>query len=132
MKENEREEEIRLDKWLWAARFFKTRSLAADAIAGGKVEINGDRAKPSRIVRAGDELCVRRGTYEWTVVVKDVSRLRGPAPQAHLLYEETTESKRKREEFVAQMKLERPAEFDSWGRPSKKDRRDIARFKRGW
>lgn len=125
-------EAVRLDKWLWAARFFKTRSLAAEAIGGGKVEINGDRAKPSRIVRSGDKLCVRRGTYEWTVIVKDVSRLRGPAPQAQLLYEETEESLRQREEFVAQMKLERPADFDSWGRPSKKDRRDIARFKRGW
>lgn len=131
MDDNEHKEEIRLDKWLWAARFFKTRSLAAEAIGGGKVEINGERAKPSRIVRAGDKLCVRRGTYEWTVVVKDVSRLRGPSPQAQLLYEETEASQRKREELVAQMKLERPPEFDSWGRPSKKDRRDIARFKKG-
>ena len=125
--------EIRLDKWLWAARFFKTRSLAADAVSGGKVEVNGDRAKPSRIIRAGDTLMIRRGSYEWTVVVKDVSRLRGPAPLAQQLYEETIESASKREAAIAQMKLERSPEFDISGRPSKKDRRAITRFtKRGW
>ena len=125
--------EIRLDKWLWAARFFKTRSLAADAVSGGKVAVNGDRAKPGRIVRAGDELTIRRGSYEWTVVIKDVSRLRGPAPRAQQLYEESIESASKREDAIAQMKLERPPEFDIPGRPSKKDRRAITRFtKRGW
>ena len=125
--------EIRLDKWLWAARFFKTRSLAADAVSGGKVAVNGDRAKPGRIVRAGDELTIRRGSYEWTVVIKDVSRLRGPALRAQQLYEETIESASKREAAIAQMKLERPPEFDIPGRPSKKDRRAITRFtKRGW
>ena len=127
------EENIRIDKWLWAARFFKTRSLAAEAVTGGKVEINGDHAKPSRIVRTGDELCVRRGPYEWTIVVKDISRLRGPAPQAQQLYQETEESIRKREAAAAQMRLEHPPDFDYTGRPSKKDRRAINRFtKRGW
>jgi len=127
------EENIRIDKWLWAARFFKTRSLAAEAVTGGKVEINGDHAKPSRIVRTGDELCVRRGPYEWTIVVKDISRLRGPAPQAQQLYQETEESIRKREATAAQMRLEHPPDFDYTGRPSKKDRRAIHRFtKRGW
>ena len=127
------EEPIRIDKWLWAARFFKTRSLAAEAVSGGKVEINGERAKPSRIVRAGDKLCVRRGPYEWIVVVKDVSRLRGPAPQAQRLYDETEESMRQRQAIAAQLQLERPPEFDAPGRPTKRDRRAISRFtKRGW
>lgn len=120
--------DIRLDKWLWAARFFKTRSLAAEAASGGKVEVNGERPKASRIVRVGDRLSIRRGPYQWTVIVKGVSRLRGPAPQAQSLYEESEESVRKREADAAQIKLERPPEFDSPGRPSKKDRRAIARF----
>ena len=126
-------DEVRLDKWLWAARFFKTRSLAAGAITGGKVEINGDRPKPGRIVRLGDKLCVRRGLYEWMIIVKEVSRGRGPAPQAQLLYEETEDSRRKREAAAAQMKFERGADFAAPGRPSKRDRREIAKFtKRGW
>jgi ribosome-associated heat shock protein Hsp15 len=126
-------ESIRIDKWLWAARFFKTRALAAEAIAGGKVEVNGDRPKPSRLVRLGDKLSIRRGPYEWTIMVKEVARIRGPASQAQQLYAETEESVRKREAAVAQRKLERPPEFDSGGRPSKKDRRAISRFtKRGW
>ena len=129
----QQEEPIRIDKWLWAARFFKTRSLAAEAVSGGKVEINGERAKPSRIVRAGDKLCVRRGPYEWIVVVKELSRLRGPAPQAQLLYDETEESMRHRQAIAAQLQLERPPEFDAPGRPTKRDRRAISRFtKRGW
>ena len=127
------DEEIRIDKWLWAARFFKTRALAAEAVTGGKVEVNGVRPKPSRVVRLGDRLNIRRGLYEWTIIVKDVSRLRGPAPQAQLLYEETDESVSKRAAVAAQMKFERPPDFDSTGRPSKKDRRAIDRFtKRGW
>jgi ribosome-associated heat shock protein Hsp15 len=126
-------EPIRIDKWLWAARFFKTRSLAADAVTGGKIEVNGARAKPSRIIRVGDKLNIRRGAYEWTVVVRTLARLRGPAPEAQLLYEETEESIRKRELASAQLKLERPPEFHSPGRPSKKDRRAVLRFtKRGW
>ena len=130
---HDQDEPIRLDKWLWAARFFKSRALAAEAATGGKVEINGERAKPSRIVRAGDQLCVRRGTYEWTVIVKDVSRLRGPAPQAQLLYEESDESRRKREAAATQIRLERGVEYEFPGRPTKRDRRAIAKFtKRGW
>jgi ribosome-associated heat shock protein Hsp15 len=124
---------LRIDKWLWAARFFKTRALAAEAASGGKVEINGTRPKPSRIVRPGDRLTIRRGAYEWTVIVKDVTKLRGPAASAQLLYEETEESLRRREAVAVQMKLERPPLFDSPGRPSKKNRRSIERFtKKGW
>ena len=129
----ETNESIRIDKWLWAARFFKTRSLAADAVTGGKIDVNGARAKPSRIMRLGDKLSIRRGPYEWTVVVKGLAKLRGPASEAQLLYEETEESIRKRELASAQLKLERPPEFHSPGRPSKKDRRAVLRFtKRGW
>lgn len=125
--------EVRLDKWLWAARFFKTRALAAEAAGGGKVEINGERAKPSRLVRPGDRLCIRRGLFECMIIVKDTSRLRGPAPQAQRLYEETEESARQRAAAAAQVKLERPLEYAPSTRPSKRDRRVIARFtKRGW
>ena len=133
MHDQDSGEEIRIDKWLWAARFFKTRALAAEAVAGGKIEVNGGRPKPSRIIRIGDQLSVRRGVYEWTVVVKAVARNRGPASVAQLLYEETEDSARKRENVSARLKLERPPEFDLPGRPSKRDRRAIQRFtKRGW
>ena len=131
MEENN--ESIRIDKWLWAARFFKTRSLAADAVTGGKIDVNGARAKPSRIMRFGDKLNIRRGPYESTIVVKGLAKLRGPASEAQLLYEETEESIRRRELTSAQLKLERPPEFHSPGRPSKKDRRAVLRFtKRNW
>lgn len=126
-------QQIRIDKWLWAARFFKTRSLAAEAVSGGKIEVNGTRAKPSKAVRLGDRLNIRRGAYEWTVIVTGVVKLRGPAAEAQLLYEESEESKSKRDNALAQLKLERPPEFHPSGRPSKKERRAIARFtKRGW
>ena len=81
--------ESRIDKWLWAARFFKTRSLAAEAVAGGKVALNGARPKPSRIIRRGDHLCIRRGAYEWSIIVKGTSNYRDPASDAAALYEET-------------------------------------------
>jgi ribosome-associated heat shock protein Hsp15 len=126
-------EPVRIDKWLWAARFFKTRSLAAAAVTAGKVEVNGVRAKPSRIMQRGDKLNIRRGFYESTVVVKALAKLRGPASAAQLLYEETEESIRKREATSAQLKFERPPEFNIPGRPSKKDRRAVLRFtKREW
>lgn len=130
---HENDESIRIDKWLWAARFFKTRSLAADAVAGGKVEFNSERSKPSRVVRIGDRLTIRRGPYEWTIIVTDISRLRGPAPQAQSLYRETAESVGKREALTGLIKLTRPSALASSGRPSKKDRREIGKFtKRGW
>jgi ribosome-associated heat shock protein Hsp15 len=120
--------EVRIDKWLWAARFFKTRSLAAAAVAGGKVTLNGARPKPSRTVRAGDHLNIRRGAYEWIVIVRGKSTYRGPASDAQALYQETEESRSKRQAAAAQLKFERPADFDSPGRPSKKDRRAISKF----
>ena len=133
MNPQETNEPVRLDKWLWAARFFKTRSLAAGAVAGGKIDVNGARAKPSRILRPGDQLSIRRGSYEWTVVVKRLAKLRGAAAEAQLLYEETEESIRKREIAAAQLKFERPPQFNISGRPSKKDRRAVLRFtKKSW
>jgi ribosome-associated heat shock protein Hsp15 len=133
MDDLESDKAIRLDKWLWAARFFKTRSLAAEAVTGGKISINGDRPEPGRMVRSGDLLTIRRGPYEWTVTVKAVSRLRGPASQAQQLYDETEESVSRREAAIGRLKLERSPEFDSPGRPSKKDRRAIERWtRRGW
>jgi ribosome-associated heat shock protein Hsp15 len=120
--------EVRLDKWLWAARFFKTRSLAAEAVAGGKVALNGVRPKPSRTIRPGDHLNIRRGAYEWIIIVKGTSTYRGPAPNAQALYEETEESRSRRQAASVQLKLERTADVNSPGRPSKKDRRAIAQF----
>jgi ribosome-associated heat shock protein Hsp15 len=131
MNDDENQEtksEIRVDKWLWAARFFKTRSLAADAVAGGKVALNGGGPKPSRIIRPGDCLSIRRGSYEWSIIVKGTTKDRGPASDAAALYEETEESRTKRQAAMAQLKLERPSVFDSPRRPSKKDRRAIAKF----
>lgn len=120
---------VRLDKWLWAARFFKTRSLAADAIEGGKVELNGDRVKRAKNVQQGDEVSVRLGPYEHVVVVRGLSERRGPASVAHTLYEETAASIAARERLAAQLKMA-PAAFvyEERGRPTKKDRRELTRF----
>ena|SRR5713226_8457581 len=126
-------EQVRIDKWLWAARFFKTRSLAAEAVDGGKVQLNGARTRPGHIVRVGDELKIRRGPYESIVVVKALAGLRGPASQAQLLYEETEESQKIREALAAQLRLQGELGLGLRGRPSKKDRRDIMGLKRrGW
>lgn len=121
-----RDEPVRLDKWLWAARFFKTRSLAADAIDGGKVQVNGDRAKRARQVQPGDEVRIRQGPYEHIVTVRALSSRRGSATIAAELYEETAESRAAREALATRMK----AMFgQSEGRPTKKDRRDLGRLK---
>jgi ribosome-associated heat shock protein Hsp15 len=120
---------VRLDKWLWAARFFKTRSLAADAIEGGKIEVNGDRAKRAKQVGAGDEVRVRIGAYEHVVQVRGVSERRGPATEAALLYEETAASAKARATLALQMRAANAAYGYDEGRPTKKDRREIQRFK---
>ena len=117
---------MRLDKWLWSARFFKTRSLAADAIAGGKVAVNGERAKPAKNVKTGDHIVLRKPPYEFTLTVKAISDRRGPASEARLLYEESTESIAVREKLALEMR-DMPAPLFK-GRPTKKDRRDIQRF----
>ena len=117
----------RLDKWLWAARFFKTRSLAADAIAGGKVDVNGERAKRSRPVKVGDLVRVRSGQFEHHVIVRRLSQSRGSATIAATLFEETAESLAGREKMAAQLRALSKSGFES-GRPSKKERRDHSRF----
>ena len=116
----------RIDKWLWAARFYKTRSLAADAVEGGKVHVNSERAKPARQVKACDTVFLRKPPYEFTVQVLGLSERRGPAPQAQQLYEETPDSSAARRRLSAEMK-EMPAPLFR-GRPTKKDRRTMARF----
>lgn len=123
-------ESVRLDKWLWAARFFKTRSLAAEAAQGGKVHVHGDRAKPARPVRVGDRLQIRRGPYEWVVTVKGLSTRRGPAKEAVLLYEETADSVQNRDAARVQLQAQAAPFRERGGRPTKKDRRDRARFAR--
>jgi ribosome-associated heat shock protein Hsp15 len=124
-------ERTRLDKWLWAARFFKTRSLAAEAVNGGKVHVNEARCKPARPVNIGDMLSIRRGPYELVVRVQGLSTRRGPAKEATLLYEETPESIQKREILAAQAKARMLDAPRPDRRPSKRDRRRIIRFTRG-
>lgn len=122
---------FRIDKWLWAARFFKTRALAALAIAGGKVELNGVRPKRGHVVKVGDELRIRLGPYEHLVHVRALSARRGPAAEAQGLYEETAASREARERHAERLRAAPPPLFAE-GRPSKKDRRDIRRLKEGW
>jgi ribosome-associated heat shock protein Hsp15 len=119
-------DKVRLDKWLWAARFFKTRSLAADEIDKGRVRVNGQAAKASREPRVGDEIAFRSGYAERVVVVRALSAVRGPAPQAALLYEETAESIRERQTAAEQRRLApEPAHAIEQGRPTKRDRRQL-------
>ncbi len=120
---------VRLDKWLWAARFYKTRSLAAEAIAGGKVEVNGERTKRARPVQVGDEIQIRQGPYRHTVVVRELSARRGPAVEAAGLYQETEESRAGREALAIQLKALHQAFGPEKGRPTKRDRRVIDRLK---
>lgn len=119
----------RIDKWLWAARFYKTRSQATEAVDGGKVEVNGARVKPAKDVRVGDELRIRLGPYEHVVRIRGLSDRRGPASAAQTLYEETGESVAARERLREQLRLA-PAMFvyEDKGRPTKKDRRALSAF----
>jgi ribosome-associated heat shock protein Hsp15 len=120
---------VRLDKWLWAARFYKTRGLAAEAIDGGKVDVNGDRAKRARHLAPGDRVALRLGQYEWHVVVRGVSERRGPAAEAQQLYEETAESAARRAALKVQLDSMPTAFQFGDGRPTKHDRRAIRRLK---
>ena len=121
---------IRIDKWLWAARFFKTRSLATDAVSGGKVRLNDAPTKPAREVKAGDRLEISNGDTRWQVVVLALSDKRGPAPEARLLYEETAASIAEREAAQQRHQLAREPAAEIDGRPTKRDRRQIDRFGR--
>jgi ribosome-associated heat shock protein Hsp15 len=121
-------EPLRIDKWLWAARFFKTRSLAAKAVDGGRVRVNGEGAKPSRAIKPGDELAIRVGEMEWVVEVRVLSRQRGPAVQAAQLYAEREDSRARREAATALRKVQPHPAAGVKGRPTKKDRRLIHRF----
>lgn len=120
---------VRIDKWLWAARFFKTRSLATEAVDGGKVEVNGEHAKPSKLIKPGDEIRLRLGPYEHILTVRALGERRGPASVAQTLYEETEASIQAREKLSTQLRLA-PAAFvyEEKGRPTKKDRRDLTKF----
>jgi ribosome-associated heat shock protein Hsp15 len=121
---------MRLDKWLWAARFFKTRSLAASEVDGGHVELNGERAKPAKQIKVGDELRIRINQATHIVHVRALSERRGPAKEAQLLYEETAASKQERERLAEQRRLAPTPAYEEGGRPTKRDRRDMSRVKR--
>lgn len=123
-------EVVRLDKWLWAARFFKTRALAADAIDGGKVHLNGERVKRSKGLKVGDEVRVRLGPYEHRIIVRNTSDRRGPAAVAVTLYEELAESRAAREALIEQRRMEMAAGAEDPGRPSKRDRRQIEHLRK--
>lgn len=120
---------VRLDRWLWAARFFRTRALAAAAVAGGKVQVNGTRAKPAKLVQLGDALRVRVGPYEWHVTVRALSERRGPPAAAHALYEELPEGRAARERLAEQHRMAPAPAYRGKGRPTKKERREIERLR---
>jgi len=123
-------DKLRIDKWLWAARFYKTRSLACDEIGKGRVQVNGAPAKPAREVKMGDSVQLRNGTITRTVTVLGVSDKRGPAPEAALLFQETEDSVQQRQQAAEQRRLApEPALTLSQGRPTKRDRRDADKLR---
>ncbi len=122
---------VRIDKWLWAARFFKTRSLAAEAVAGGKVKVNGERVKAAKGIRIGDELRIQLGPFEHCLQIRNLSDRRGSASVAALLYEESQASKAARETLATQLVATKVLYPRGEGRPTKKARRDLIRFKKG-
>ena len=131
MQDSDDSNRVRLDKWLWAARFFKTRSLAAEEIAKGRVHVNGLAAKASREVHSGDTIELRQAQVPRTVRVKGLSHMRGPAPAAQALYEETAESVAQRARLAEQRRFgTEPAQAIEQGRPTKRDRRQLADWER--
>lgn len=120
---------MRLDKWLWAARFFKTRSQASDAVDGGKVRLNGAAAKPAKEVRIGDRLQIRAGEQDWEVIVEGLNEQRRPAPEARLLYAETPDSMERRAQAAEERRLAPAPGADHRGRPTKRDRRQLGKLR---
>ncbi len=126
-------DKLRIDKWLWAARFFKTRTLASEEVVKGRIEVNGQEVKPARELKVGDTVSLRQGVVNRTVVVRGLSGMRGPAPVAQQLYEETPESVRLREQAAEQRRLApEPAHSIEQGRPTKRGRRELDDAQRGW
>lgn len=121
-------ERARLDKWLWAARFFKTRALARDAVDNGRVRVNAARVKPARVLRVGDVVDIRIGELTWRITVRDLSDRRGPASRARELYDEDPASREARERRIDAERLAREPARALHGRPTKRDRRMIHRF----
>ncbi|HEY3220045.1 MAG TPA: RNA-binding S4 domain-containing protein [Gemmatimonadales bacterium] len=116
---------VRVDRWLWAARFYKTRALAAAAVAGGKVQVNGSRAKPAKQLHVGDSLRVRVGPYDWILTVRAVTGRRGSARDAQLLYDESPEGRANRERLAEAHRIAPTPTYQGKGRPTKKDRRKL-------
>jgi ribosome-associated heat shock protein Hsp15 len=122
---------VRLDKWLWAARFFKTRSLASTAILNGRVKINGDRCKPAKLLRVGDKLEIHSAPFDWHLLVLSLSERRGSPAVASALFQESEESQERREELRQQLKAARGSGFlENKARPTKKDRRVLINLKK--
>jgi ribosome-associated heat shock protein Hsp15 len=122
---------MRIDKWLWAARFFKTRGLAVAAVDGGRVKLNGEHVKPAKEVKPGDRLDIAIGDLRWEIAVRGLSEQRRPAPEARLLYEESEQSRQRRDERLAQRKMAPTPGADLRGRPTKRAGRLIRRFSEG-
>jgi ribosome-associated heat shock protein Hsp15 len=123
-------DQVRIDKWLWAARFFKTRSAASEAVLRGRVHVNGERVKPSKVVHAGDTVEVTIGTVRRTVAVTEVTERRGPASAAATMYAETPESRTAREQHALERRLARPLGADLGARPTKQSRRRLDALRR--
>lgn len=123
---------MRLDKWLWAARFYKTRQLAVEAINGGKVHLNGNRTKPGKNIDIGTRLEIHKGALSWDISIEQVPKQRRPAKEAVLFYSESEESKNNRQQMIETLQLQKAAQpLMTKSRPNKKDRRLIHRFKQG-
>jgi len=126
---NSDRDRVRIDKWLWAARFFKTRALAQAAVAGGKVRLHDERVKPAKEVRIGDELAIHVGEYQWSVTVTGLSERRGPAEAARKLYTESEESRARRIAQVADRRAHGGVWGERKGRPTKRERRQLVRWR---